>query len=324
MNLSRATVAFASSPWSVAVLGLEHDDEFADRFSTVRSLGEGPAPSHASKAVEVEHQDTGERFAAKIYRKADTSLDDIVTELEILSELVCRPNVVRLHAAYETPTSMIFVAELATGGRLLEHPGHRPDRTCPELLAIEHVSGICEGVAHMHAKGVAHCDLKPDNVMLFGPPDHLCVRIIGFGLAQTFTNEKRQMHRVCGTSAYYSPEMVECYRGAEYLSYGRVPGYDKAIDMWGVGLIAFILLFGSNPFERASERLMHDAIQQEDIRIHFPIDSNVSAAAKQCIRSLLTVSPEVRITAAAALESDWLRRRTRDKEERSGLGAAAA
>ena len=315
----RAPVAFPH-PDVVEAHSLEHDDLFAELFATVRCVGKGGSAG-AFNVAEVEHYDTGERFAAKVKRKADTPFEEIVTELQILSGLVCHPNILQLYAAYETPTSLIFVGELATGGRLLDHPGHRPDGTFPERLAIQQVRGICEGVAHLHARCVAHCDLKPDNVMLFGPRHDLRARIIGFGLAQTFTNHRRRMRHVCGTSAYYSPEMVECYRGIEY---DQNPGHDKAVDMWGVGLIAYILLFGSNPFVRGSKQLTHDAILHEDIRIHIRTDSGVSHAATACLRGLLDIYPEVRTTAEAALESDWLRREARVEDVRPVLGAAAA
>lgn len=323
MSLSRPRVALFPHPEVVEAHYLDADESFGEVFtSTVRSTTDAEASAAAMSTVveQIEHIHTGECFAAKIHRKANKSLDDVVTELQILSDLVCHPHIVQLYALYETPTTLIMVTELATGGPLLGHPAHKPNGTCPEPLAIQHVRGICEGVTHMHARCVAHCDLKPDNVMLFGPPHDLRVRIIGFGLAQTFTKHRR-LRRVCGTSAYYSPEMVERYRGVEY---DMNASYDKVIDVWGVGLIAYILLFGSNPFVRGCEHLTHEAILQEDIRIHFPVDSDVSHAAQACLRGLLDVSPEIRLSADAALQSDWLRRKSREEAVRSVLGAAAA
>ena len=45
---------------------------------------------------------------------------------------------------------------------------------------------------------------------------------------------------------YLAPELVQCDRG-------QLQGYDKAIDMWGVGLLAFIMLYGFNPFARDTQ-----------------------------------------------------------------------
>ena len=61
------------------------------------------------------------------------------------------------------------------------------------------------------------------------------------------------MRTICGTHKYLAPELVQCDRG-------QLQGYDKAIDMWGVGLLGFIMLYGFNPFARESQRETHNAI----------------------------------------------------------------
>lgn len=49
------------------------------------------------------------------------------------------------------------------------------------------------------------------------------------------------METVCGTHHYLAPELVRCDRG-------EISSYDRSVDVWGIGLIAFIMLFGFNPF----------------------------------------------------------------------------
>ena len=50
------------------------------------------------------------------------------------------------------------------------------------------------------------------------------------------------METVCGTHHYLAPELVRCDRG-------EISSYDRSVDVWGIGLIAFIMLFGfMNPF----------------------------------------------------------------------------
>lgn len=49
------------------------------------------------------------------------------------------------------------------------------------------------------------------------------------------------METVCGTHHYLAPELVRCDRG-------EISSYDCSVDVWGIGLIAFIMLFGFNPF----------------------------------------------------------------------------
>ena len=85
---------------------------------------------------------------------------------------------------------------------------------------------------------------------------------------------------------------------------GQIQGYDKAIDMWGVGLLGFIMLFGFNPFARETQRETHNAITRCDWS--FPDGFNVSQKAMTFIGSLLKKSPEERLTAAQGLHSPWL------------------
>ena len=72
------------------------------------------------------------------------------------------------------------------------------------------------------------------------------------------------MRTICGTHKYLAPELVQTDRG-------QLQGYDKAIDMWGVGLLAFIMLFGFNPFDQSDIPLTHAAIHERASR------DNVSA-----------------------------------------------
>jgi len=104
------------------------------------------------------------------------------------------------------------------------------------------------------------------------------------------------MRTVCGTHKYLAPELVECDRGT-------LRGYDKAIDMWGVGLLAYIMLFGFNPFAKSSQRETHNAILR--CSWSFPEGYSVSADAQDLISQLMVKVPSQRLTADAALHTAW-------------------
>ena len=75
------------------------------------------------------------------------------------------------------------------------------------------------------------------------------VKLCDMGLAR-MCEKSRLLLTICGTHKYLAPELVQCDRG-------QLQGYDKAIDMWGAGLLAFIMLFGFNPFARESRSGQH-------------------------------------------------------------------
>jgi len=276
----------------VEATALQSDWQFWSIYTDIRTLGKG----HFAKVKEVEHQETGERFAAKILDKtmADNDIEDLVREFQMLRALR-HPNIIRLYAAYETPRKLYLVTELSTGGELMKRLGS-DNSVYSEDDVRKHVLTILKAVEYMHSKQCAHRDLKPENVLLSDSTDRAEIKIVDLGLSRFF-DERKLMSTICGTHKYLAPELVQCDRGL-------IRGYDKAVDMWGVGLLCFIMLFGFNPFARESQRQTHNAIFNCDW--NFPEGFSVTEDAKIFIRQLLRKSPTERPTATEALKSKWL------------------
>ena len=89
----------------------------------------------------------------------------------------------------------------------------------------------------MHARGIAHRDLKLDNILLNVDK----VKIIDFGFA-AFCKEGEKLKIFCGTPSYMAPELV---RKAEYDG--------RQVDMWALGVLLFVMLTGTFPFRGVSE-----------------------------------------------------------------------
>ena len=180
---------------------MDSDEMFWDLFDEVQMLGKG----NFTKVKEIEHLETRERFAAKIVGKVNNDMVAMIREVRILS-ILQHPNIVRLHAAYETPSNVYLIMELADGGELIRIGATRYS----EGVAVRHTRTICEAIAYMHGAGVVHRDLKPDNVML-GAPNRSTIKIIDMGLSRPLSSQL--MTTVCGTHKYLAPELVECDRG---------------------------------------------------------------------------------------------------------------
>ena len=133
----------------------------------------------------------------------------------------------------------------------------------------------------MHERGVVHRDLKPENILLSDKTREAHVLIADFGLGRFISQAGQQMDTVCGTHHYLAPELVRCDRGDQET-------YDQSIDVWGVGLIMFIMLFGYNPFLRESNLQTHQAIV--DCKYTFPKDDNASKTAKEMIKRMVSAS----------------------------------
>jgi hypothetical protein len=106
--------------------------------------------------------------------------------------------------------------------------------------AIEACAQVCDGLAHAHAAGILHRDVKPSNVLLADGPQ-VSARVLDFGLALMGDAETlTEQGDVPGTLAYISPE--------------RLAGKPAtaAADVWAVGVMLWESLAGRHPFWRGS------------------------------------------------------------------------
>lgn len=81
---------------------------------------------------------------------------------------------------------------------------------------------------YCHERGIAHRDLKPENLLLGEPGKLDTICLTDFGLANYLTITSR-LSSYCGTPGYIAPEIL------------MKRGYDNAVDMWSLGVIAYIL-----------------------------------------------------------------------------------
>lgn len=81
--------------------------------------------------------------------------------------------------------------------------------------------------------------------------------------------------------------------------------YGKAVDVWSIGVIAYILLCGYPPFYDESDANLFAQILKGDFEFDAPYWDEISDSAKDFIRHLICVDPEKRYTCAGALEHPW-------------------
>ena len=262
------------------------------KYTVEKTIGRG----HFAKVKQVLNKLDGTRYAVKLLDKAmcDHDLQDLVNEFEVLKRLR-HPNIIRIVDAYESPTHLCLVTELATGGELM-HRISQENSTYSEGEMRRHCLAVISAVDYMHSKSIVHRDIKPENVLLSDRSEAAAVKLCDMGLARHF--QKRQLLRtICGTHKYLAPELVRCDRGEQ-------AGYTKAVDVWGIGILLYIMLFGYNPFERDSHSKTHAAII--DCKWTFPSKSQVSEAAKDLITKMLDPTAERRITTERALQHAWI------------------
>lgn len=253
-------------------------------LSGARDGGRQPAPSAAPPAaiggytvIEL----LGQGGMGTVYRARDERLNRTVA-IKVLHPDRARDPAARRRflregraaAAVEHPHVMVilqvgedggqpFIVMQRHQGRSLHSVNDQADRLpLDEILRIGRETA--EGLAAAHAKGVIHRDIKPHNILLEGPRNH--VRIIDFGLAIEEGSGAARLTAhgaLVGTPAYMSPEQIHD---------GEV---DFKSDLYSLGVILYELVAGRLPFEGSS------------------IVSIIAAITKGDPPPLETVSPDV-------------------------------
>jgi serine/threonine protein kinase len=279
------------------------------RYKLGEVMGNG---AFSSVRLAVDRQ-TGKEWAAKILRlplpgsepdDGESTLDEIVNEVRVLQTIGHHPSLTYLREYFLEGDKVYMILQLVRGGELLSALVERG--SLPEEDARQILGTVLEGIAHLHRCGVAHRDLKLENLLLVDPSDITSVKIADFGLSKRMHRNKA-MQTVCGTPMYVSPEALN-------LIDNRAPGngYGPECDLWACGIIMFILLGGYPPFVDSTKGLdeggcvrLFRQIQRGDYSFQDPAWELVSDEAKDLVRRFLQVDPKQRITAKDALRHPW-------------------
>ncbi|VDM61649.1 unnamed protein product [Angiostrongylus costaricensis] len=239
---------------------------------------------------------TGVEVAVKViskerFSKKGNGVESMRAEVAILQR-VCHSGIVRLEFMCETKDKIFVVMEKMNGDMLeliLSQAAGRLDERATRFLLVQ----ILSALKYLHNQGIAHCDLKPENVLLSEMNTNFPqTKICDFGYAR-FIGESQFRKTIVGTPAYLPPEVL------------LRQGYNKSLDMWSVGVIIYVTLSGTFPFNEGDE--IADQIQ--NAAFMFPAEpwAEVSPAAINLIQQLLRVKIDERLTIDQCLAHEWLK-----------------
>jgi len=246
---------------------------------------------------EATSKETGERVAVKEIEKKHVDKDGLKLlsrEIDIMKK-VNHDNVLALLSVYETDTTLSLVTEFINGGELFYIVVDRGYFYEDDARNV--IRQICLGVKYLHEVGIAHRDLKPENILCQTSKElkeEMIIKIADFGLSKVF-GDGNELSTSCGTPDYAAPEVL------------RMEGtYDKAVDMWSVGVISYVLLCGFPPFYAKTQAVLFERIMNAEYTFPEPEWSQVSDSAKDFVTSLLQVDSKRRFTPQQCLEHPWL------------------
>lgn len=239
---------------------------------------------------------------------------NIMEEVNVLKS-VRHKSITRFKGFVQTRKFVYLIMEYVSGGELLERiqtGGHYSEKNAAQLIY-----NLLEAVSYLHGRGIVHRDLKPENILLTSATSDTDIKLTDFGVAKVVGDEGLQTF--CGTPLYFAPEVLE--RKHTVAGAGR---YGKAVDMWSIGVITYILLSGFPPFKGSDSDL------QERTKIDFDHSPwpRISFAAKDFVSRLLCHKSSKRMDAEAAMDHPWIQMLSvptqADADDRAGLAGVKA
>jgi len=197
---------------------------------------------------------------------------------------------IEIYAPSKQP-DVFIIMEVMSGGELFDRI---VEKECyNEAEARKAFKDMLMAIKYLHEKGIVHRDLKPENLLYASKEDDAVLKLADFGLAHIL-KDNQLLSSACGTPGYVAPEVL------------AKKGYGKEVDMWGLGVILYILLSGCPPFYHEDHSELFQAIMTADYDFPSPDWDNISPEAVDLIKALMCLDPKQRITAEDALKHPFM------------------
>lgn len=192
------------------------------------------------------------------------------------------PNLVSLIEVLDDPTedSLYMVMEMCKKGVVMrvgleERADPYPDHVCRYWFR-----DLILGIEYLHAQGVVHRDIKPDNCLV---TDDDVLKVVDFGVSEMFSKDSEMLTaKSAGSPAFLPPELCVA-------RHGDVSG--RAADIWSMGVTLYCLKYGKIPFEKTGIFELYEAIKSETPDINTESDEDF----RDLMTRLLEKDPTKRI-----------------------------
>jgi serine/threonine-protein kinase len=210
-------------------------EAFAGRYEIEREVGAGGMAT-VYRARDLKHERT---VAIKILKPELASAlgrERFPREIKIIAQL-SHPHILPLHDSGETAGFLYYVMPFVEGESLRAKLDREGPLSAQETVRI--LRGVADALAYAHAHGVVHRDIKPDNVMISGR--HAIVTDFGVAKAVSAAGGEAltTVGIALGTPSYMAPEQAT----------GDVD-IDHRADIYALGVLAYEMLTGQQPFHR--------------------------------------------------------------------------
>jgi serine/threonine-protein kinase len=218
-----------------------------DRYTGIAAVGRG-----GNASIFAARDRGGEQVAIKVLHPelaVSVAADRFLREIRYAGRLD-HPHIARLLESGETDYLLWLVMRYIPGESLRQ--ALRRERRLALASAVRAACDVLEGLEHAHAHGIAHRDIKPDNIVL--SPDGAVLVDLGIARAIATSGDDRVTRSgfVVGTEEYMSPEQA-----------AGAPDVDGRTDLYSLAVVLFEALAGRPPFSSPSAAAVLDMQQHQ-------------------------------------------------------------
>eukprot|EP00930_Biecheleria_cincta_P074280 TRINITY_DN61488_c0_g1_i1.p1 TRINITY_DN61488_c0_g1~~TRINITY_DN61488_c0_g1_i1.p1 ORF type:complete len:320 (+),score=64.76 TRINITY_DN61488_c0_g1_i1:103-1062(+) len=219
------------------------------------------------------------------------SRDAMANEVKLLQSCT-HENIISVHHYFESGETTYMVTEYCSGGELFV--GIVSAGSFSEKQAAFIMRQICRVLVYLHGCGICHRDTKPEQFLLLdeSPLESCVVKLVDFGLS-CYVAPGDVLRDPVGTILYVAPEVL-------------AKEYGLASDVWSFGMVVYVLLSGSHPFDAPTAKEVAKKVKKANYTLSGESWETVSKDARDFISGLLTKNPAERLSAKQALEHQWI------------------
>jgi Protein kinase domain len=261
-----------------------------DDFVWVKNLGEG------GQGIVDLYREKSENGLLAL--KSVVSNDMVEREIMIQRQFNHK-NIVRLYDFFEDGDKKVLMLEYCSSRSLHDvlEDLEKEDSNLTEESVVRMLLEIVEAVTECHSKGVMHCDIKPENILIGKNRE---MKLADFELSLFKMTDRPLNYPGGGTKEYMSPEMLNAYLTDDY-------AFNETTDVWSLGALLFVLLTHKFPFSGDTEKELYSSVINdlgEDGTFEFP--SNVPEGAQDLVMAMLQIDPKARIALEEVKNHCWI------------------
>lgn len=254
---------------------------------------------------------TGAKFAAKIIKFDSDTLQYAIREYDLMTDKLTnikdsnvKAAIPQIHETYLVRKYLIIIMTLCDGKTLLDFFASKASVTEDDVATV--IRQLCTILNELSLHNIVHLDIRPTNIRV---TQLHSLKLLDWNSAKKLANKKAgEVVDVLGDTEFCAPEM---------LAFDKV---QPTSDMWSVAVIMYTLLSGESPFYYEDESKVSLCVEKVQYKFT-PEDiwQSVTAEAKDFIKCCFKRAPEMRLTAAKALEHKWLSEEYEPNRKRSHI-----